>query len=194
MNGISSICVYCGSSDGHSQELRDQVADFGRILAENEIRLVYGGGKVGLMGIVADAVLATGGAVTGIIPYFLDDRERGHKGVTELIKTDNMHARKHVMFERSDAFVALPGGIGTLDEMFEVISWHQLGLHDKPIVFANLDGYWQPLQDMIASIVGAGFASQPRGVLYEFADTVDTILPTIARHRESAVRARADRL
>jgi uncharacterized protein (TIGR00730 family) len=194
MSGISSVCVYCGSSTGQSEALRDAAADFGGILARNDVRLVYGGGNVGLMGIVADAVLTAGGTVTGVIPGFLDEAERAHLSVTELIRVDSMHERKTAMFERSDAFVALPGGLGTLDEVIEVITWRQLGLHDKPILLADLDGYWQPLQALIEATVAAGFARPAVHRLYDMVDRVDAILPTLADARARAVRAQSERL
>ena len=194
MSGISSVCVYCGSSAGQSEGLRSAAADFGKILAGNGTRLVYGGGNVGLMGIVADAVLAGGGAVTGVIPGFLDESERAHLSVTELIRVDSMHQRKTAMFERSDAFVALPGGLGTLDEVIEVITWRQLGLHDKPILFADLEGYWQPLRALIDATVAAGFAGPTVHRLYDMVDRVDAILPALAEARARAVRAQSERL
>jgi len=194
MSGISSVCVYCGSSSGESEGLRNAAADFGATLAGNGVRLVYGGGNVGLMGIVADAVLAGGGIVTGIIPRFLDEAERAHLSVTELVRVDSMHERKTAMFERSDAFVALPGGLGTLDEVIEVITWRQLGLHDKPILFADLEGYWQPLRALIDAAVAAGFARPGVHELYDMVDRVDAILPALTEARARTVRAQSERL
>ena len=194
MSAISAVCVYCGSSDGRSESLRRAAADFGRILAGEGVRLVYGGGNVGLMGIVADAVLAAGGAVTGIIPHFLDAAERAHLSVTELVRVDSMHERKTAMFERSDAFVALPGGLGTLDEVIEVITWRQLGLHDKPILFANFEDYWRPLQALVDATIAAGFARPKVQDLYRFVDRAEQILPAITEIRAHAVAAQPDRL
>jgi uncharacterized protein (TIGR00730 family) len=135
MASITSVCVYCGSRVGHERH-KAAAARLGRQLAVAGIRLVYGGGRIGLMGVVADAALQAGGAVTGIIPAHLHDHEIGHHG-TELHVVDNMHARKHLMFQLSDAFVTLPGGIGSLDETFEIVTWKQLHLHDKPILLVN---------------------------------------------------------
>ena len=194
MSGISSVCVYCGSSAGQSEGLRRAAAEFGRTLAGDGIRLVYGGGNVCLMGIVADAVLAAGGAVTGVIPHFLDEAERAHLSVSELVRVDSMHARKTAMFERSDAFVALPGGLGTLDEVIEVITWRQLGLHDKPILFANFEDYWRPLQALIDATIAAGFARPDVHRLYDMVDRVEQILPALADIRSRAVRAQSERL
>lgn len=158
------------------------------------MRLVYGGGRVGLMGIAADAAIAAGGNVIGIIPRFLERREVGNFQVTELIETDSMHARKLRMFEESDGFVALPGGLGTLDETFEVITWRQLGLHDKPIVVADIEGYWRPLADLIDSIIGHGFAKPEVRRLFSTVDSVAAILPALIAERPPAVAPHAERL
>ena len=138
MNGIKSICVYCGSGPGTNPAFVHAAREFGRILAENKIRLVYGGGSVGLMGALAMSVVDHGGIVTGIIPDFLTEREFMFQGAQEMIVTRDMHERKRLMFERADAFVALPGGIGTLEEMVEQMTWAQLGRHKKPILLANV--------------------------------------------------------
>lgn len=193
-SGVTSVCVYCGSSNGESEGLRTAAAEFGGILAKKGVRLVYGGGNVGLMGIIADAVMAGGGAVTGVIPHFLDEAERAHLTVTELIRVDSMHERKTAMFERSDAFVALPGGLGTLDEIIEVITWRQLRLHDKPILFADLEGYWQPLRALIDAAVAAGFASSSVHRLYDMVDRVGAILPALDAAQARAARAQSERL
>ena len=148
MSKINAICVYCGSSPDRSGLCRSG-AKFGKILAENGVRLIYGGGSVGLMGALAEAVLEHGGEVTGIIPEFLTKRERPRRLAQELIVTRDMHERKRTMFERADAFVALPGGIGTLEELVEQLTWVQLGRHKKPILIANIAGYWGPLLALI---------------------------------------------
>src|ERR1700716_4037994 len=145
MSGIKSICVYCASGPGNIPAFMDAARSFGRILAESGIRLVYGGGSVGLMGALAESVLDNGGTVTGVIPDFLVNREHMLVRVQERIITRDMHERKRVMFERADAFVALPGGIGTLEELVEQMTWAQLGRHKKPILIVNMDGFWDPL-------------------------------------------------
>src|ERR671936_445415 len=145
MTTIKSICVYCASGPGNDLAFMEAATKFGRILAENGVRLVYGGGSVGLMGALADSVLDHGGAVTGVIPDFLVNREHMLLRVQERLITRDMHERKRVMFERADAFVALPGGVGTLEELVEQITWAQLGRHRKPIVIANIGKFWDPL-------------------------------------------------
>jgi len=158
MSKIKRLCVYCGSSAGSAPAYREAARELGRLLAAKGIELIYGGGRVGLMGFVADAALAGGGRVVGIIPDFLRSREVGHSSVSELIVVASMHERKQRMFERADAFAVLPGGIGTLEEALECVTWKQLGLHDKPIVVIATDGYWRPLFELFDHIVAAGFA------------------------------------
>jgi hypothetical protein len=158
---IRSLCVYCGSSAAVDERYRDAASELGARLAKAGIELVFGGGRVGLMGLAADAALARGGRVTGIIPARLRDAELAHTGVSELAVVDTMHARKALMAERADAFAILPGGIGTLDETFEIISWKQLGLHDKPIFLVDVAGYWAPLRRLLDHVVESGFA-QPK--------------------------------
>jgi uncharacterized protein (TIGR00730 family) len=157
MAEVTSLCVYCGSSSGKHPEYAEQARAFGTEMARRGITLVYGGGNVGLMGVVADAVLAGGGQVIGVIPRQLVDREVAHAGLTELQVVDTMHQRKTRMFELSDAFVALPGGFGTLDEMFEMLTWAQLGLHSYPCAFLDVRGYYAPLRGMMDHMVGEGF-------------------------------------
>ena len=149
-NKIRTVCVYCGSGPGTNPRFVEAAIALGKTLAENGIRLVYGGGSIGLMGAVATSVLDHGGSVTGIIPDFLTARENALKRVQELIVTPDMHERKRLMFERSDAFVALPGGVGTLEELVEQLTWQQLGRHTKPILLANIDGFWEPLLALLA--------------------------------------------
>ena len=141
MADIASLCVYCGSRFGERPDYRETAVHLGQEIARQGIRLIYGGGHVGLMGAVADAVLEAGGHVVGVIPKHLQDWEVGHKGLTEMHVVDSMHSRKQLMFELSDGFVALPGGIGTLDETFEIMTWRQLRLHDKPLVILDQDGF-----------------------------------------------------
>ena len=150
---MKSICVYCGSNAGGDPAYAAQAKALGSRLAAEKIALVYGGGNVGLMGIVADAVLAGGGEVIGVIPQQLVDMEVAHQGLTRLEVVDSMHARKARMFDISDGFVAMPGGFGTLDEMFEMLTWRQLGLGDKPCAFLDINGYWQPLMSMLDTMV-----------------------------------------
>lgn len=180
MTGISSLCVYCGSSSHVSDQYKTAAADLGRALAERGITLVYGGGKVGLMGICADACLQAGGKVIGIIPEFLRRYEVGHGAVTELVVVDNMHERKARMADLSDGFVVLPGGFGTLDEFFEILTWRQLALHDKPIVIANIGGYWDQLTALMGGIVDAGFARPEMRRLWQCVDTVPEIFDALA--------------
>jgi uncharacterized protein (TIGR00730 family) len=181
--GIATLCVYCGSAVGVRPAHRAAGERLGRILAEREVRLVFGGGRVGLMGVIADAVVRHGGKVTGIIPTFLEAREVGHRGIDDLRIVDSMHVRKQLMFELSDAFAILPGGYGTLDETFEIITWRLLGMHDKPVVIVNQDGYWTPLIELIEHCRREGFASERRDLFHVVAD-VDEVLPAIARSAE----------
>jgi len=157
------------------------------MLAKAGIALVYGGGRVGLMGIMADAALASGGRVVGVIPRHLVEAEVGHGSVSELHIVPSMHERKQKMFELSDAFAILPGGLGTLDEMFEMLTWRQLRLHDKPVVIVDQNGYWAPLLDLIAAIEADGYAKGTKGRLLDVVDDVDALLPALARMREPAL-------
>jgi len=154
-----SICVYCGSRPGADPRFAQSAHDTGAVIGNRGWELVYGGGKVGLMGMVADATLAAGGTVHGVIPQNLMDKEVGHAGLTELHVVDNMHTRKTMMFERADAFVALPGGIGTFEELFEIWTWHQLGVHRKPFGLLNIAGYYDSLIAMLDGMVAQGFLS-----------------------------------
>lgn len=171
-----SLCVYCGSSGAVSEIYRAAAKELGACLADAGIELVFGGGKVGLMGLMADAALAKGGRVTGIIPVGLRDAELAHQGVSELVVVDTMHARKALMAERAGAFAILPGGIGTLDETFETLSWKQLGLHDKPIFLVDVAGYWAPLRALLDRVVDAGFARPATHDLLEVVPTVSALI------------------
>src|SRR5712675_2467496 len=167
MSSIRRLCVYCGSSGAVDRQYLEAATELGARLAAAGIGLVYGGGRVGLMGLLADAVLAADGEVTGIIPSRLRDAELAHHGVTELVVVDSMHERKRLMAEKADAFAILPGGIGTLDEMFEIVSWKQLELHHKPILVVDIAGYWAPLRALLDHIVAQGFARpQTRGFVH----------------------------
>jgi uncharacterized protein (TIGR00730 family) len=185
MNKIKTVCVYCGSSSGTNPRFIEAAAAFGKILAENGIRLVYGGGSNGLMGAAANGVLDHGGSVTGIIPEFLNSRERMLTRVQELVITPDMHERKRLMFERSDAFVALPGGIGTLEELVEQMTWQQLGRHSKPILLANIDGFWEPLLALMTHMRSTQFIRPGMAVEVLKAERVEDILP---RLRAAAAR------
>jgi len=173
---IRSAVVFCGSRPGRDPAWRDAGEALGRGMAAAGIRLIYGGGRTGLMGAVADGALAAGGAVTGIIPHFLQAREVAHVGVQDLIITDSMHSRKQLMSEHADAFVTLPGGLGTLDETVEIITWRQLGLHDKPILVANLNGWADRLIGLLEGFVADDFATEATRALYEIVPDVPTVL------------------
>ncbi len=193
MPAIESLCVYCGSSSNVRQSYKDAAIEFGKILAKENIRLVYGGGQVGIMGIIADTVLAEGGEVTGIIPNFLHEQEVGKSDVTELITVDSMHTRKQIMAERSDGFVVLPGGFGTLDEFFEILTWRQLRLHDKPIIVADIDGYWSSLVRTIDHMVTEGFARSENRGLFATVTSVQEILPKMRSTPDAETMIEPDR-
>jgi len=176
----SSICVYCASSADVAQPYKDAAVELGRAAAERGIEIVYGGGRVGLMGLLADAALAADGRVTGIIPGHIVDMEVAHQTLSELIVVRTMHERKMMMFDRSDAFVILPGGTGTLDELLEILTWKQLGLHNKPIILANIGGYWDRLLAMLRHGVEEGFIRpQHAGLLHEVGD-IPAVLAALA--------------
>ncbi|MFN4089942.1 MAG: TIGR00730 family Rossman fold protein [Alphaproteobacteria bacterium] len=162
---LRSVCVFCGSRTGDDPAYADAAATLGRLAAARGLTLVYGGGRVGLMGVAADAAIAAGGRVTGIIPGFLKRREVAHAGVA-LEVVDSMHTRKARMFDLSDAFLVLPGGIGTLDETMEIVTWRQLGHHDKPVVLVDVKGYWRPLTALLDHVVTQGFAGPSLNDLY----------------------------
>ena len=179
MSKINAVCVYCGSNAGTEPIFGEAAGQFGKILAENDVRLIYGGGSVGLMGILADSVLAHGGKATGIIPEFLTERERPRRLGQELIVTRGMHERKRTMFDRADAFVAMPGGIGTLEELVEQLTWAQLGRHSKPILIANINGYWDPLLTLFAHMRERAFVPDSLSINFLVADHVEDILPAL---------------
>ena len=182
----SSLCVFCGARFGADPATRDTAVGLGRLLAAEGITLVYGGGGVGLMGLVANSVLDNGGRAIGIIPNFLLQREAGHPALTETVVVETMHERKLQMFERSDAFVVLPGGIGTLEEFFEVLSWRTLGLHNKPIVIIDQGGYWQPLAALLRGVVEGGFAEPTHLDHVAFVSELKDVLPAIEAMPPSA--------
>jgi uncharacterized protein (TIGR00730 family) len=179
MTSIRAVCVYCGSSAGADPTFAEAARALGKTLAQNRIRLVYGGGSIGMMGALAGAVLAHGGGVTGVIPEFLVDKEHMLGGAQEIIVTRDMHERKRVMFERADAFVALPGGIGTLEELVEQLTWAQLGRHRKPILLANIAGFWDPLCELLDHMNALGFIHSIGRLNYLIADTVEQIIPAL---------------
>jgi uncharacterized protein (TIGR00730 family) len=179
MSNIRRLCVYCGSSGAVGRQYREAAAELGASLATAGIGLVYGGGRVGLMGLLADAALAGGGEVIGIIPSRLRDAELAHPGATELVVVESMHERKRLMAEKADAFAVLPGGIGTLDEMFEILSWKQLGLHNRPILLADIGGYWVPLRALLDDIVTKGFARPAARELLLVVPTVAALMAAL---------------
>ena len=176
---IRNICVYCGSGKGRNPKYARAAQALGKSMAQAGIGLVYGGGGLGLMGDVARSVLTHGGRVTGIIPAFLSNKEKMLKEVDELIVTEDMHERKRLMFERSDAFVALPGGIGTLEELIEQLTWSQLGRHAKPIVLANIESFWDPLLGLLGHMRDEAFIRPGLEVRFLVVDQARQIVPSI---------------
>jgi uncharacterized protein (TIGR00730 family) len=180
-SGLQNICVYCGSGSGRNPAYAEAARELGQILAASRIGLVYGGGSLGLMGEVARSVLDHGGHVTGIIPGFLSEREHMLVEAQELIVVDDMHQRKQLMFVKSDAFVALPGGLGTLEEFVEQLTWSQLGRHRRPIVLANIEGFWNPLLAQFESMMEEGFIRPGLDLNLLVVDRVEEIVPAIER-------------
>jgi uncharacterized protein (TIGR00730 family) len=181
MAKLTNVCVYCGSGVGTRPIYAEAARTLGHALAAADIRLVYGGGSVGLMGTVARATLDAGGAVTGIIPRFLLGRERRMDDLTETVVTENMHERKMLMFERADAFVALPGGVGTLEELVEQMTWAQLGHHQKPVLLANIDGFWDSLIELLDKMRGERFIRSGMEVSCLIANAAEEIVPLLKR-------------
>lgn len=179
MSTIKTVCVYCGSGPGTNPRFMESAKALGKALADGGIRLVYGGGSVGMMGAVATSVLDHGGMVTGIIPGFLTAKENALKRVQEMIVTPDMHERKRLMFEHSDAFVALPGGIGTLEELVEQLTWQQLGRHSKPVLLANIDGFWEPLLALLAHMRATQFIRPTLSIDILKAERVEDIMPRL---------------
>jgi len=180
------ICVFCGSSFGTDPIYKSAAEAVGHAFAERDIELVYGGGQVGLMGTVADAVLAGGGRVTGVIPRALHDRELAHHGLTSLVVVESMHERKAAMAERADGFVSLPGGAGTLEEAFEQWTWAQLGIHAKPNGFLNVKGYFEPLRTMIEKCVAEGFVKSQHAAMLKFSDDIGEIIDAFTDYEAPA--------
>jgi uncharacterized protein (TIGR00730 family) len=186
MAELTKLCVYCGSGTGLDPIFVEAARTLGSALASNDIHLVYGGGSIGLMGALARSTLDAGGRVTGIIPRFLQSRERPILDLTEVIVTEDMHERKMLMYEHSDAFVALPGGVGTLEELVEQITWAQLGRHQKPVLIANIGGFWNALLDLMQAMRRERFIRPDMDVSVLVADTVEAIVPTL----QAAIAAR----
>ncbi len=176
---LSRICVYCGSSAGTGLDFTSAARSLGDVLARSGITVVYGGAVVGLMGMVADAALAAGGQVVGVIPRHLFSREIAHPGLTELVEVGSMHERKQAMFELADAFVALPGGLGTLEELTEIATWAQLGLHAKPIATLDVGGYWAPFHAFLREAAGSGFMKPENLGLIANVGAVSEVLPAL---------------
>ncbi len=194
MSTIASVCVYCGSRTGGDDAWAEAAAALGAGLANRHMTLVFGGGRVGLMGTIADAAIAAGGEVVGVIPKSLETRELSHANVSKLHVVANMHERKMMMAKLSDAFVVLPGGLGTLDEMFEIMTWRQLGFHDKPVIVADINGYWLPLRGLIDSLVEKGFAGESDRQLARFVDSVDAVFEVLATASPGQKELDTDRL
>jgi uncharacterized protein (TIGR00730 family) len=180
-----TVCVYCGSASRVAEKYKSGVQDVGTLLAEKNINLVYGGVRSGLMGILADATLAGGGNVTGIIPHSVKEHDLQHHGLSELIIVDTLHTRKQMMFERSDAILILPGGLGTLDETFEIMTWKQLGIHNKHIIVYNMHGFWQPLFGMIDSLIAHNFAPIEHRSLYNVVNNLSELLTMLEKPRDA---------
>ncbi|MBI4912640.1 MAG: TIGR00730 family Rossman fold protein [Acidobacteria bacterium] len=184
------ICVFCGSSSGSDPRFSEAAEAFGRLLARRGLGLVYGGGRVGLMGTLAQAALDQGGEVLGVIPRFMESREVAHPGLTHLEWVDSMHARKARMGTLADAFVALPGGWGTLDELFEVLTWAQLGLHAKPVALLNLAGFWDPLLAGLGHLVAAGFVRPAHRDLLRVHADPEALLDDLQNFRPSPLHSK----
>jgi uncharacterized protein (TIGR00730 family) len=186
MAAIKRLCVYCASSRGIEESYRSAAVELGTRLADASIELIYGGGRVGLMGLIADAALARDGRVTGVIPGHLHDREVAHPNA-RLVVVSSMHERKQRMFDLADGFVTLPGGLGTLDETIEIVTWRQLGLHDKPIVILDVAGYWAPLLALIEHTIAHGFAAAAARDFFRRVGRVDEVLPCLAAMPEPTI-------
>jgi hypothetical protein len=185
---VKRVCVFCGSNPGTRPEYVEAARDFGRTLVRQRLGLVYGGGSVGLMGALADAVLANGGEVIGVIPRPLASRELAHPGVNDLRLVDSMHERKATMASLADAFVALPGGLGTLEETLEILTWAQLGIHAKPVAVLDVLGYYAGLRHLLAHAQGEGFVRAEHAALLLFASTADDLLDRLRAWRPPAIR------
>lgn len=187
MKKVKSIVVFCASSLGNSQLYEEQATHVGHVIAEHGIRLVYGGGRVGLMGAIANGALAKGGKVVGVIPHFLNSKEREHTGVSQLITVDSMHDRKKIMNDYADGAIALPGGFGTLEELFEMITWAQLGLHRKPVGIVNMNGFYDHLIYFMAHMVTEGLLKRENYEMLLVADTIEELLVKMEQYEAPQV-------
>ncbi len=194
MKRIQSLCVFCGSRSGADPVFGEAAEQLGRLLAQRGVRLIYGGGSIGLMGIVMRAVLECGGEVCGVIPEFLTRREVGNPDLTEIVVVDSMHERKRRMFELADAFAVLPGGIGTLDEAIEIITWQQLGRHSKPIAVLNVGEYWKVFESLVEQMIAQGFADAAIRNLFAVAGDVESLLATLEERATKQLAASSQRL
>lgn len=185
---MKNIAIYCGSSAGPDAEYRSQAEKLGRYLAENRLHIIFGGGKVGMMGILADAALEAGGRVTGVIPGFLHVKEVAHDGLSELITVETMHQRKSLIEQMCDAAIALPGGFGTLDELFEMLTWGQLGLHDKPVGILNTNGFFDPILAAMDRMVRDGFLKDVNRDMVLVSQQVEDLLERMQAYRPPKVR------
>ncbi len=184
---LKSIVVFCASSFGHTEVYKEQAVHVGRVLAERHIQLVYGGGKVGLMGAVANSALEAGGNVVGVIPHFLNSKEREHTGITTLITVDTMHDRKRIMNDYAEGVIALPGGFGTLEELFEMITWAQLGLHKKPVGLLNTNNFYQHLINFVDHMVAEGLLRPENRSMLLVADTIEELLEKMESYEPTTV-------
>lgn len=187
MKKIQAIGVYCSSYEGLDEIYRKAAIELGQELAKHQITMIYGGGAQGLMGEVSRSVMDHGGRAIGFIPHHLKEYEEPNWAITELHMVDTMHTRKRLMFERSDAFLALPGGFGTLDETFEIITWQQLKLHDKPMIFINVNGYWDPLQQLTSNIFDQGFANAEHKKYFKFVNSIPEAFQSLLKAPEPNV-------
>jgi uncharacterized protein (TIGR00730 family) len=194
MSLIKSLCVYCGSARGRQPSYVTAAQELGRELGSRGIRLIYGGARIGVMGEVADATMRHGGEVVGVIPDHLQSSEVGHAGITELKVVESMHVRKKLMFDLSDAFAVLPGGFGTLDELFEIITWRMLQLHDKPIVVVNVDGYWDGFQQLVDRVIDQGFARETSRQHFSVVNSVGRLFDLLAVPADSAIVEHPERI
>jgi uncharacterized protein (TIGR00730 family) len=184
---MKSIVVFCGSSEGTDKQFKEQATLMGETLALKDIRVIYGGSKAGMMGAVADGALSKGGTVVGVIPGFLKRKEIAHTELSELIVVESMHQRKTIMHELCDGIIALPGGFGTFEELFEVLTWSQLGHHQKPMGLLNVNGYYDDLLEMIQKMVDKGFSNQVNQQMLLVADTVDSLLEKMDNYQAPKV-------
>lgn len=194
MPQIKSVCVYCGSSTSSDPKFDIPARALGEALAKAGITTVYGGGSPGLMGKVADAAMQAGGKVVGIIPEHILKLEVRHNNLTELHIVNSMHERKQMMAERADAFVVLPGGIGTLDETFEILTWKYLGVHDKPVIIANIDGYWNPFNEFFVHMKKYGFVRDVHCQTYTSVDTIDEVMNILVTEPTSTTRVQTEKI